>query len=821
MIRPRQSTRPTRRARFRPIVDRLEGRALMAFAGSLDPTFGTGGFTVTQLHPGNNTGLSGIDAIAAEPDGSLVEMGMAGTAPSGSIPMVTYGLIHLTANGALDASFGNGGEADLTLPAGQFVESYPEGGSSLLVQPDGKIVITGFTQIQHNFDYTPTYSIVARFNANGTPDSSFGTNGLVEFGTASTPNPFLAEKAALQANGQIVLAGTTPVPGSSTGAEQAVVTRLNANGQVDTTFGTGGMAVLANANRVSGVAIEPNGQILPYGWLQSTSGAIGTIIVPAIDRLNADGTLDASFSEAGIQSTPISVFSGLVVQPNGQIVAVGGNFNGSEEPYVVRLNADGSLDKSILLQTKATAQYSEPANYVNVEDVGLAPDGDLLIAFKSSFVGPVVTRLTSNLTLDATFGTAGTAVIPAPLPPTTPNATEDVYNGSALVITSSGQVIVAGTGIYGEIHPAQPNSPPYFIPLTNYNVVARLNPTGTSARPGDYTGDGLADPDFFLGGTAYFVIGNSSGGAAQAVQLGTPGFDNTIPAPGDYYATGQEDVAAYLTQIGYYAIKDPTGQTPGLLLPIGVAGFGQTLPAPGDYFGAGSDQVAVYLAQSATWDILAPGLKPGLTFPFGAPGVGNTIPVSGDYFGVGSDQVAVYLPQSATWSILGPGLTPGFTFSFGIPGQGNSIPMPGDYDGSGKTEPAVYLPALGEVQYITPAGQVVTIPFGVAGAGVTLPAPGDYDGSGKTEVAAYFPYSGEFVYRPASGGADVGFQVGFADQSPIVPVTTVVPAALLGNFTVPSVSAFAILGQPDPLDFLPPLASSAKKSRPGVTSTDG
>ncbi len=250
-----------------------------------------------------------------------------------------------------------------------------------------------------------------------------------------------------------------------------------------------------------------------------------------------------------------------------------------------------------------------------------------------------------------------------------------------------------------------------------------------------------------------------------------------------------------------------------------MAGQGQTLPASGDYFGAGSDQVAVYLAQSATWDILAPGLKPGISFTFGQPGLGNTIPVGGDYYGVGSDQVAVYLPLTATWSVLGPNLTPGFSFRFGIPGQGNSIPMPGDYDGSGRTEPAVYLPSLAEVQYISASGSIVTIPFGVTGAGQTLPAPGDYDGSGKTEVAAYFPASNTFVYRPAGGGADVGFQVGFASQGPIVPVTRVVPLTFLGHSTPPPVLPSSVLGQADALDFVIPLAS-AKKAKPGDPPAD-
>ncbi len=508
----------------------------------------------------------------------------------------------------------------------------------------------------------------------------------------------------------------------------------------------------------------------------------------AIARLDVNGTVDPTLTSPAPFYFPF--ITQVFAEPDGQILVAGHTFpqffggpGGGTMEYglLLQLNGDGSTAGSVV----------NFGNYQIPQIVGVQSNGEILY-FTSGQSG--ISRLTPSLGGDHSFGPTSTSgFVPA----------GQTLSLSAGAIGPDGSII--GVGALSASNPT-----------SSADAAVRLTKTFTKATLGDYTGDGIADPAFFLSGTAYFVIGSSSpASASQVVQLGAPGPGNTIPAPGDYYTTGQQDVAVYIAQTGYWAIKDPTGQTPGVLFPFGVPGVGNTIPVPGNYAGFGTDQAAVYLAQSGTWDILDPGFKPGITFPFGQPGVGNTIPVSGDYFGVGIDQVAVFLPQSATWSILSPGLSSDITFQFGIPGAGNSIPMPGDYDGSGRTEPAVYLPALGEVQYITPTNQVVTIPFGVPGNGQTLPAPGDYDGSGKTEVAAYFPSSNFFVYRPADGGADKGFQVGFASQGPIVPVTTVVPTALLGG----SVSAEAVgpagpLGQADALDFVMPLAS-AKKAKPG------
>ena len=142
MARPPASDRRRSWARFRPIVASLEARALMAFAGGLDPTFGGGnGFFVGPVTVEALGGrrrvreLPNPTTVAVEADGSIVV-----AVPDGMTSSQTFAVSHLKADGTLDTSFGTAGKADVALPVGFFAFGGP---TDLLVQPDGKIVVVG------------------------------------------------------------------------------------------------------------------------------------------------------------------------------------------------------------------------------------------------------------------------------------------------------------------------------------------------------------------------------------------------------------------------------------------------------------------------------------------------------------------------------------------------------------------------------------------------------------------------------------------------------------------------------------------------------
>lgn len=231
-------------------------------------------------------------------------------------------------------------------------------GRAVLIQTDGKILIAGTSFEQSAADF-----LVARFNPDGSFDASFGVNGLVR-----TPIGFFADEAwtaALQTDGKIVLAGWTYNSIGTEGKNIAVV-RYNANGSLDTTFdGDGKLTTDIGGldNEAYSVAVQADGKILLGGsssiqWV----GSQGFLV-----RYNPDGSLDTSFDGDGIVISAIGSRSGLgpvAVQPDGKIVAAGNFHDGAKNVFVVaRYNADGSPDTTFDTDGQTTVSVSPDNAY--------------------------------------------------------------------------------------------------------------------------------------------------------------------------------------------------------------------------------------------------------------------------------------------------------------------------------------------------------------------------------------------------------------------------------------------------------------------------
>jgi uncharacterized delta-60 repeat protein len=157
-----------------------------------------------------------VTSVALQSDGKILGAGQINNFP---------GVIRLNTNGTLDSSFGTGGVATNTF-GGNATGDVAVG---VVVQTDGKIVI-GVSDVQADNEFVFE---LARFNANGTPDTTFGTGGTVvtlPFNLALF-NPTVM---ALQPDGKILLAGS------------GVMARYDTTGQLDSTFGTGGLASVAS-----------------------------------------------------------------------------------------------------------------------------------------------------------------------------------------------------------------------------------------------------------------------------------------------------------------------------------------------------------------------------------------------------------------------------------------------------------------------------------------------------------------------------------------------------------------------------------------------
>lgn len=241
--------------------------ALYTLTGALSSGFGSKGKVVdTSLVSSTSTPNSyggqttvrtsfNPSGAALEADDSIIVSGTYSTVTQvynssgglvSSSAVSELSLVHYLASGARDLSFGGGTNGIVSLPIALTA-------GDLLIQPDGAIVAVGTATTGPN-----GYSdfLVARFNADGTPDTSFGGGvgfAFVDLGTDATGN-----SVALQPNGQVVAAGTVAETFGKTGHPltwEFGTARLNSDGSLDTSFGTNGVAITpVGYSEVSGAA---------------------------------------------------------------------------------------------------------------------------------------------------------------------------------------------------------------------------------------------------------------------------------------------------------------------------------------------------------------------------------------------------------------------------------------------------------------------------------------------------------------------------------------------------------------------------------------
>jgi uncharacterized delta-60 repeat protein len=224
-------------------------------------------------------------------------------------------------------------------------------------QADGKRVVAGsFTRINGT-----SVSRLVRVDAAGALDLPFGQN----VGTVSNVyrvKSLLAGQYLLASSGGTVTAG---------GISRAELLRLNADGTADASFdpGTGPAAATVYASSTD-FAVQPDGKILVVGYFDS----FNSVPAPGVVRLNANGSVDASFSAgAGFSGGTANYYPmAVAVQPDGKIL-VGGSFtsfNGHPTNGVVRLNANGTVDPTFTSPLRPDAE---------VEGLVLQPDGNVLV----------------------------------------------------------------------------------------------------------------------------------------------------------------------------------------------------------------------------------------------------------------------------------------------------------------------------------------------------------------------------------------------------------------------------------------------------------
>jgi uncharacterized delta-60 repeat protein len=434
-------TQPAPRGRlsFRPHLEALEDRCLLN-AGFLDPTFGTGVGLVNTPAPG------GAQSVLIQPDGKTLAFG------SGYVA-------RYNTNGSLDASFGSGGIAQVNFTA-----------AAEALQPDGKILMT------------EPGAAVMRLNSNGSLDTSFGNQGEVTTTFNSTLDLQSIAGIVVQPDGRIVLAaGNGGELKNYTSLAAFDLARFNTNGSLDTSFGNAGVVVTSMPKLYQVVAksllLQPNGNLIVAA---DTGSSIAQDWLLA--RYTPNGTLDSSFGMNGIVTSPSIAFQGgpngctvaaAVLYPNagtpydGDIAVVGTGLDSlvGAQWEVVRYTSNGSLDTTF-------GNGGDVITSIAGEPAGVALDAsDRLIVVgsppASSTSDMTLARFNTDGTLDGSFGSGGVATAGIP---GTQSFGVAIYPSTDSA--DSGKIAVAGGTTVARFLPSAPAIGPSFVVVGPPSITA-------------------------------------------------------------------------------------------------------------------------------------------------------------------------------------------------------------------------------------------------------------------------------------------------------------------------------------------------------------
>jgi uncharacterized delta-60 repeat protein len=337
-------------------------------------------------------------------------------------------------------------------------------GNATVVQSDAKILVTGKSLgAGGNFDFA-----LARLNPNGTFDSSFGSSGKTSLDFAGFNDEAFA--IAMQSDGKILLGGSAGTANSY--SDNFALARYNANGTLDSSFGTGGKVTLdfqGFQDQAKALVLQPDGTILLAGNARNSSGNDNF----AVARFATDGTLDPSFGDFSTPGKATFDLAGfddaaraMALTPDGGILLAGptvGSAFGPTDFGLIRLTRYGTLLFSF--GTNGVVSLDFAGNYDTANAMTLQSDGKILLAGQTMTPAGIsrfaLARLSAAGVLDSSFGTGGK---------TTYGFSGDMDYATSMALQSDGKILLGGVTRH-----VQGNNPP----TSDLNfVLARFNSNG-------------------------------------------------------------------------------------------------------------------------------------------------------------------------------------------------------------------------------------------------------------------------------------------------------------------------------------------------------
>jgi uncharacterized delta-60 repeat protein len=296
---------------------------------------------------------------------------------------------------------------------------------AVAVQTDGKIVAAGRAFTGGRLDFA-----LARYNTDGSLDTTFDTDGKVT--TQFGPSSAAAWAVVVQPNGKIVAVGEGPVGSTFDFA----LARYNADGSLDTTFDSDGKVTTAfdsGNDQAFAVALQPDGKIVAAGVAQVAGSSDF-----ALARYHTDGSLDTTFDTDGKVATAfgsVDQATAVAVQPDGKIVAAGVAVLGSafNEFALARYNTDGALDLTFDADGKVTTGFDSQSDTALA--VILQPDGKIVAVGFANSLNFALARYNADGALDPTFDSDGRV---------TTDFGSGVDSASAAVRQPDGKIVAAG-----------------------------------------------------------------------------------------------------------------------------------------------------------------------------------------------------------------------------------------------------------------------------------------------------------------------------------------------------------------------------------------
>jgi uncharacterized delta-60 repeat protein len=650
--------------------------------------------------------------------------------------------------GVLDQTFGTNGRAD-------FGGNNSYSGGKVLVQPDDKIVVgsVGFPDGSANSQIT-----VARFNADGSIDTTFGNNGYSSVGSKVSLGDM-----KLQPDGKIVVVGKIEI---STNSYNYFFARFNSNGNLDQAFGSGGQVVIDRPDSnccLFSLAIQPDGKLIATGGFFNPGNR-------EIIRLNPNGSIDTSFGVNGFfRNDLIRNFVSVGVTADGKIIAAGLGFDttpvGTNNGRLLRITQDGNLDTTF-------GQDGFVHIFAGIDRMIIQSDGKIVTS------GLTVRRFLPDGTEDSSFQIRGTRV--SGNLKSLPDGRLLVVQGGFLnkiylvskigviigritlfqlgipvdslsisdaAIQSNGKIVVSVT--------QNPNNQP---PSSRVFLVRYNSITSFANRVADFDFDDKVDIGVFRPSNGVFYLLQSSAGfkfetATSPVSRILP--ENYTPSSIDLEYPS-DLVWTSIDQSYKYFCGKPRIYS-GSFGECFQWGLSTDIPVGGDYDGDGISDLTIF--RDGLWHIRQSQTGRSLYINWGMAG-DKLVPADYDYDGI--TDAAIYRPSTGVWWVLRSSDSNYMAFQFGT---SEDKPVPADYDGDGRADFAVFRPS-NRVWYLFQS----TKGFAAAqfGLGTDRPVPGDYDGDGLTDIAVWRPSDGFwYLLQSKNGFAAVKF-----GMNGDVPLTT-------------------------------------------------